>query len=66
MSKKTEAAAAEPLAESQTADEALPVAAPIDLYAGQGGSYVVDPKTGVRTLVERTEHVAETGGVNQK
>ena len=26
----------------------------IDEYAGQGGSYLLDPKTGKRTLVERT------------
>lgn len=26
-----------------------------DDYAGQGGSYLLDPETGVRTLVERTE-----------
>ncbi len=25
-----------------------------DEYAGQGGSYLLDPKTGKRTLVERT------------
>ncbi|MDD3675805.1 hypothetical protein [Thauera propionica] len=28
--------------------------APADAYAGQGGSYVLDPATGKRTLVERT------------
>lgn len=28
--------------------------APGDEYAGQGGSYVVDPETGRRVLVERT------------
>jgi hypothetical protein len=26
-----------------------------DAFQGQGGSYVFDPKTGKRTLVERTE-----------
>lgn len=26
-----------------------------DEFAGQGGSYVADPKTGKRTLVERTQ-----------
>lgn len=26
-----------------------------DEYAGQGGSYLLDPKTGRRTLIERTE-----------
>lgn len=42
----------------RTAPDAAPVqadAAPPDRYAGQGGSYVMDPETGVRTLVERTE-----------
>lgn len=27
----------------------------IDEYHGQGGSYLLDPKTGKRKLVERTE-----------
>ena len=26
-----------------------------DEFAGQGGSYVLDPETGKRTLVERTQ-----------
>ena len=26
-----------------------------DEFAGQGGSYTLDPKTGKRTLVQRTE-----------
>lgn len=26
-----------------------------DEFSGQGGSYVADPKTGKRTLVERTQ-----------
>jgi hypothetical protein len=26
-----------------------------DEYAGQGGSYILDPETGVRTLVDRTD-----------
>lgn len=26
-----------------------------DEYHGQGGSYVLDPKTGRRTLIERTQ-----------
>ena len=30
-----------------------------DEYAGQGGSYLVDPKTGRRELVERTSEPAE-------
>jgi len=25
-----------------------------DAYQGQGGSYILDPETGVRTLVQRT------------
>lgn len=27
----------------------------IDEYQGQGGSYLLDPKTGKRKLIERTE-----------
>lgn len=27
----------------------------VDDYAGQGGEYLLDPKTGKRTLIERTE-----------
>lgn len=30
-----------------------------DPYAGQGGSYLLDPVTGERTLVERTEDPAD-------
>ena len=30
-----------------------------DENAGAGGSYVLDPKTGTRTLVERTEEAAQ-------
>jgi len=32
----------------------LPSLSP-DEFWGQGGSYLLDPKTGIRTLVERTE-----------
>lgn len=35
-----------------------------DPYAGQGGSYVLDPETGERTLRERTEDPAETPAPN--
>jgi len=31
----------------------------IDQYDGQGGSYIADPKTGARTLIERTSEIAE-------
>jgi hypothetical protein len=27
----------------------------VDEYWGQGGTYLLDPKTGKRTLIERTE-----------
>ena len=27
----------------------------VDEYWGQGGTYLLDPKTGVRKLIERTE-----------
>jgi len=42
----------------------------LDQHAGHGGSYVIDPKTGDRTLVERTKQVgdpdhANAGSVNQ-
>jgi hypothetical protein len=30
-----------------------------DQYAGQGGSYTLDPETGLRTLVERTQDPAQ-------
>ena len=30
-----------------------------DEFEGQGGSYVVDPKTGARVLVERTQEAGE-------
>lgn len=30
-----------------------------DQFDGQGGSYVIDPKTGLRELVERTEDQAK-------
>lgn len=29
-----------------------------DQYEGQGGSYIADPKTGERKLVERTQEAA--------
>jgi hypothetical protein len=29
-----------------------------DEFAGQGGSYIADPETGKRTLVERTQEPA--------
>ena len=31
-------------------------------YAGQGGSYVINPKTNVRELVERTEEKGANHG----
>lgn len=31
-----------------------------DEFAGQGGSYVLDPKTGKRVLVERTKEPGQT------
>lgn len=32
-----------------------PVHSLVDEYQGQGGSYLLDPKTGKKTLIERTE-----------
>jgi len=37
-----------------------------DEFAGQGGSYMLDPATGQRTLVERTEDPAETPAQAEK
>lgn len=31
------------------------MASMVDEYHGQGGSYLLDPKTGTRKLIERTE-----------
>lgn len=31
----------------------------MDNHEGAGGSYTVDPKTGIRTLVERTKDAAD-------
>lgn len=36
-------------------ENVTPALAPADSYAGHGGSYVVDPATGARRLVERTQ-----------
>lgn len=33
----------------------MSVTATMDEYQGQGGSYLLDPKTGKRKLIERTE-----------
>lgn len=33
---------------------------PVDEFHGQGGCYVMDPKTGKRKLVQRTEPAAPT------
>lgn len=33
----------------------------MDENEGKGGSYVIDPKTGLRRLVERTEELPQTG-----
>lgn len=41
------------MSKKKTVDEML------DEFRGQGGSYVIDPETGVRTLVERTKTVEE-------
>lgn len=42
----------EHLSESQSS-QPTPLSV-VDEYAGQGGSYLLDPETGIRTLVERT------------
>lgn len=33
----------------------------MDENEGKGGSYIIDPKTGARRLVERTEEPPQTG-----
>jgi hypothetical protein len=39
--------------EEQQSSQPTPLSV-VDEYAGQGGSYLLDPETGIRTLVERT------------
>lgn len=36
-----------------------------DEFAGQGGSYVIDPETGKRQLVERTQEPENTTPAEQ-
>jgi hypothetical protein len=36
-----------------------------DEFAGQGGSYMLDPATGKRTLIERTEEPETTTPAEQ-
>lgn len=36
-----------------------------DEYWGQGGTYLVDPKTGKRKLIERTEPAQPTEPLNE-
>jgi hypothetical protein len=43
----------------QPALEAGFVLPPDDPHAGLGGSYLINPKTGVRELIERTGHHTE-------
>lgn len=40
--------------------------AAVDEHAGQGGSYVIDPETGRRRLVERTMERGEGAAQNLK
>ena len=40
-----------PLTPTDSPEPSPPI---VDTYSGQGGSYVLDPETGIRTLVERT------------
>lgn len=47
-------------------ESADPARAPADRYAGQGGSYVMDPATGVRRLVERTQDRGEAAPAEPK
>lgn len=49
-----------PLSEATTspltasAYEVQPSPPSVDAYSGEGGSYLLDPDTGIRTLIERT------------
>lgn len=60
MSKQQQVAVAASEPQPSAAPLTLPAAAvvqratPADPNAGRGGSYVLDPSTGVRTLVQRT------------
>ena len=38
----------------------------IDKYLGHGGSYIIDPKTGVRKLVDRTDEAAPAAAPEPK
>lgn len=38
----------------------------LDEFCGQGGSYVVDPETGARELVERTQEASGEALLNQE
>jgi hypothetical protein len=42
------------LAQPRSLVEATPLSV-VDEFHGQGGSYLLDPATGIRTLVERTK-----------
>ena len=42
------------VAQPRSLVEATPLSV-VDEFHGQGGSYLLDPATGIRTLVERTE-----------
>jgi hypothetical protein len=37
----------------------------VDEYHGQGGSYVLDPKTGKRKLIEPTEPATQTLNIEE-
>jgi hypothetical protein len=37
----------------------------VDEYQGQGGSYVLDPKTGKRKLIEPTEPATQTLNIEE-
>ena len=37
-----------------------------DKYAGQGGTFLIDPKTGVRTLLEQTTPTNPTALVTEE
>ena len=54
LAPKPEAAPQRDVAPQRSLVEAAPLSV-VDEFHGQGGTYLLDPATGIRTLVERTE-----------
>lgn len=56
---KKQAATSRPLTDIALGPHTVTSAPHQDEYAGHGGSYTLDPKTGKRTLIQRTQPRAE-------